>query len=481
MTRTVTTVQARDPAKLAERAERVGGDLAELRLDRLDDVTPDACARTIEAVDRPVLATLRSADEGGGADLTMEARREALEAVLAAGPEWIDLELDDDLIDAARDRPTRVVLSRHRRTPVDVGQLLVDLERQLALGADVAKVAMATDGPDGVATLLDAARSARRRGWSYALMGLEDPIVRALAPTLDMALVYASPSPDRAATPGQIATGLMTEIVEIQARPDADRLAALVGERVATSLSPPMHNAAFAAVGVPAVYVPVSVDPEAFEALVAVLPELPIFGLNVTIPYKEAIVDHLDRLDPTAETVGAVNTVRIEGGQMTGHNTDVAGIRRALDEADAPQGPALVVGAGGAARAAVVALRDDRTVRVANRTVERAESLVRDLGGTAFPLEPGPLADAADGAAVVVNATPVSPEVPVDALAPEAVVVDMVYEPRVTELLERSRAAGRRIVPGERVLLHQAARSFEHWTRHDAPVPIMERALEVAR
>lgn len=480
MTRTVATVQAADPQALAQRAEAAGADLAELRLDGLDDVTPATCARAVEAVDRPVLATLRSADEGGDADLDEATRRDVLETVVDAGPEWIDLELGDNLIARAHDRGVRVVLSHHRHSPVDTGQLLVDLERQLALGADVAKVAMATASPDDVATLIDAARSARRRGWSYALMGLSDPVVRALAPSLGMALVYTAPSPDRAAAPGQIVTGLMEEIVDVQARTDPDRLAGVIGEDVQGSLSPPMHNAAFAAVDVPAVYLPLSVDRDAFDAVVETITELPFFGLNVTIPYKEQILDHLDRTGPVAETVGAVNTVRIEGGQVIGHNTDVAGVRRALAEVEAPDGPALVVGAGGAARAAVVAL-GDREIRVANRTVERAEALVDDLGGEAFPLEAEPLADAADGAAVVVNATPVSPKVPIEALADDAVVLDMVYEPRVTELLERTLAQGRTIVPGERVLLHQAAEAFEHWTRHDAPVPVMERALEVAR
>lgn len=480
MTRTVATVEAAEPEALAQQAMAAGADLAELRLDGLDELTPESCVRAVEAVDRPVLATLRSADEGGDADLDEATRRDILEAVVDAGPGWIDLELGDDLIDRAHDREVRVVLSRHRDSPVDTGQLLVDLERQLALGADVAKVAMATDGPDDVAALIDAALGARRRGWSYTLMGLDDPLVRSIAPSLGMALVYTAPSRDRTAAPGQIVTGLMEQIASVQARRDPTRLAGLLGEAVERSLSPPMHNAAFAAVDVPAVYLPLSVDPDAFDAVVEALVELPFFGLNVTIPYKEEILDHLDRTGPVAERVGAVNTVRLEGGRTIGHNTDVAGVRQALAEVEVPDGPALVVGAGGAARAAVVALAD-REVRVANRTLARAEALVDELGGEAFPLDAEPLAEAADGAAVLVNATPISPKVPVDALADDAVVCDMVYEPRVTELLDRARAAGHATVPGERVLLHQAAEAFEHWTRHDAPVPIMERALEVAR
>ncbi len=280
----------------------------------------------------------------------------------------------------------------------------------------------------------------------------------------------------------------------------------LVGDPVDHSLSPPMHEAAYEATGLDARYVTFGVAGADLAAAVEGARALGVAGLNVTVPHKERVLDLVDP-DPLAARIGAVNTVDF-GDRVTGHNTDAAGARRALRAAgaDLSGATAVVVGAGGAGRAVTVGLLDaGARVRVANRTVERAETLAADLqaGGAAdgaASAAPGGESDALDGtvpvsahplsaldsllsdATVLVNATTVGMEedrspVPAAALHGELTVLDAVYRPLRTRLLRDVERAGARTVDGGRMLVEQGAAAFERWTGLDAPTRAMETAL----
>jgi shikimate dehydrogenase len=272
----------------------------------------------------------------------------------------------------------------------------------------------------------------------------------------------------------------------------------IVGNPVEHSLSPPMHEAAFEALDLDARYV--TFEPRTRECARAGAPAssgaaaaavesaatLGISGLNVTSPFKR---DVLAAVDPTplADRVGAVNTVDFATAPPTGHNTDVAGVRRALAHHDvALDGTAVVVGAGGAGRAAAVALADaGMRVAVANRTVEKAETLADDLAaagwaGTGHGLDALP--DLLPEADVLVNATSVGMEedrspVPAAALHGDLAVLDAVYAPLETGLLRAADAAGATTVDGAWMLLFQGVEAFERWTGRDAPVDAMNAAL----
>jgi len=256
----------------------------------------------------------------------------------------------------------------------------------------------------------------------------------------------------------------------------------LVGNPVEHSLSPPMHEAAYDELGVDARYVTFEPEPAALEAAIEGARALGVAGLNVTVPFKEAVRE-LVAVDDLAARVGAVNTVDFSGGEPTGHNTDVDGVRRAFSHHDVPLAgeTAVVAGAGGAGRAAVFALRDaDATVHVANRTVETAEALAEDAGATAHGLDelPALLPDAD----VLVNATTVGMDsdespVPASALHADLAVLDAVYAPLETRLLRDASAAGATTVDGAWMLLFQGVAAFERWTGRDAPVDAMNTAL----
>lgn len=266
----------------------------------------------------------------------------------------------------------------------------------------------------------------------------------------------------------------------------------LIGRPVEHSLSPPMHEAGFEALGLDARYV--TFEPADAAAAIRGADALGVAGLNVTVPFKEDALAAV-RLDDLAARVGAVNTVDFSGDPPTGHNTDVAGVTRALDHHGvSPDGAAaVVVGAGGAARAAAFALAEPAaSLHVANRTEERAERLADDVRASLSDDLDAPttvtagglatLADRVPAADLLVNATSVGMEsdetpVPVEHLHEDLAVLDAVYAPLDTRLLREARAAGATTVDGAWMLLYQGVEAFERWTGTDAPIEAMNAAL----
>ncbi|WP_322618443.1 shikimate dehydrogenase [Deinococcus terrestris] len=266
----------------------------------------------------------------------------------------------------------------------------------------------------------------------------------------------------------------------VPARP---RRAYLYADPAAHSRSPAMHRAAFAHAGLTGTYEAVRVPAPELPAALARLREPGVLGANLSLPHKEAALAHLDSLTEAARAVGAVNTVVNRKGRLAGENTDAPGLLAALEEAGVSLGGlAVVLGAGGAARAAVWALRSvGYDVRVVNRTPARAGALVRDLGGTMQVTGDVPWADAT----LLVNASSAGLDAPdetplpgfdVSSLHPEALVYDMVYQPRETRLMREARAAGLRAENGLSMLAHQARLAFLAWTGVDVPVSVFRAA-----
>ena len=248
--------------------------------------------------------------------------------------------------------------------------------------------------------------------------------------------------------------------------------------------SPAMHNAAFRALGLDAVYLAFDVPPERLAEALAGMRGLGLRQLAVSIPHKEAVIELLDDVEETARAIGAVNTVTRVDDRLTGANTDWLGALRALEREIDPAGTrAVVLGAGGAARAVVFGLvRAGATVWVLNRTVSRADALARSLGAAGS----GSLDELADlPHEILVNTTSVglgADETPVDRrhLQAGSVVMDAVYHPERTRLLEDATAAGARPLGGKWMLVHQAALQLERWSGRAAPIDVMATAFDEA-
>jgi len=271
------------------------------------------------------------------------------------------------------------------------------------------------------------------------------------------------------------------------------KLVGLIGYPIEHSLSPAMHNSAFAALNLNWCYVPLPVPPGRLKEAVVGLRALSFVGANVTVPHKEAVMSYLDHVAPEAQAIGAVNTIVVREGQGIGYNTDWLGFLTALGESgfDSQGKQAVVLGAGGAARAVVYALAQaGAQVTVLNRTPARAQALIQDFSllFSSLPLSLQTLEKQTAEAHLLVNATPVGiwPEVD-KSLWPENLafpghlcVFDLVYNPHETKLLQQARRAGAKVIGGLGMLVHQGAAAFELWTGEKAPVETMYEAARKA-
>lgn len=257
-------------------------------------------------------------------------------------------------------------------------------------------------------------------------------------------------------------------------------LAGVIGWPVAHSKSPRLHGYWLDHYGIDGAYLPLPVRPENLDYVLRALPRMGFQGVNLTLPHKEMALSQVDRLDPLAARIGAVNTIVVsENGMLEGYNTDAFGflenLRQCCPDFDPTAETAVVLGAGGAARAVVAALIDAgcREIRLANRSPARAWALAEAL---ALPGESEILsvawedrADALDGAGLLVNTTRLGMvgepalEIDLTALSGRAAVCDIVYTPLTTDLLHRAALRGNRTVDGLGMLLHQARPGFSKW------------------
>lgn len=274
------------------------------------------------------------------------------------------------------------------------------------------------------------------------------------------------------------------------------RIVGVIGDPVAHSRSPQMHNAAFAKAGLDYVYVPFHVRPDDLAAAIAGFKAINVVGINVTLPHKQAVIPFLTSISREAELIGAVNTLTFVDGNIHGNNTDAPGVLQALDEdgntSGTPVGEKVVVlGAGGAARAVVVALalRGVAAITIANRTVEKAVSLATEMGQkTGVSMQGMGLTDerlplSIRESKLLVNTATISMDVThpllisADWLQPNTIVYDIVYTPPVTPLMQAATERGCQTLGGIGMLVHQGAIAFEKWTGVAPCIETMRQAL----
>ncbi len=427
-----------------------------------------------------LIATCRRREAGGRFRGDVEAERRALAAAVEAGCGWYDLEIES-VKAAGRFKPVAparaaAIVSLHRfGRAVSEPQKL--LERfQLAPGT-IWKLAVECRGLGDAVRLI---RLARKPGAAAGIIAV--PMGRAALATRFLALregsllSYAAVSARTA--PGQ--PTLATAVREYHAERVDRRTRAygILGNKARHSVSPAMHNAAFAAEGINAVYLPFQV--EHLRDFVEAIEPLGIGGFSVTIPHKRAILRHLDSCDSLARRLGAVNTVVIRRGRRYGYNTDYAGVLAALaGRVQLAGSRVLLVGAGGAARAAAFAIADSGArVFVLARRPAQARELAHLAGGKAVAR--GEIRRRSFD--LIVNATPVgmapdraSPLGASELNAP--VVFDMVYRPIETPLLRLAARRGLKRISGVEMLVAQGVAQWELWTGRPAPAQVMRRAV----
>jgi 3-dehydroquinate dehydratase/shikimate dehydrogenase len=469
----------------AERTARV----AELRLDALGEVGQivGLLERLARRRSRLILvATCRRRAEGGQFAGSASAQLAVLSLAARAGCQWVDvdaatLEAFPPALRAALLPPARRMVSFHdfRRTPPTLRALERLYQRLHRLGGDRVKIAVTARRQRDNVNLLELVRRHRRRliGISMGPVGLPG---RVLALRAGSPLAYAALDRGPTTAPGQLRWSEMRDLYRAHRLRTRSRVYGVIGQPILHSLSPAMHNAALAAARLDAVYLPFEVE-SLVDFLAAVGP-LGVAGFSVTHPHKQAILRHLDGIDPLAESIGAVNTVVVRGrGRLYGYNTDYIGVLRTLQRYIRLEGAqVLLVGAGGAARAVAFALGTAGAyVCVTARRPASARRLARAVGGEAVSRVAlrGRRFDA------IVNCTPVgqAPQTGASPLRAEElncrVLFDLVYNPLQTKLLRLGRRRGLTTVPGWQMLVEQGAAQFEIWTGLRAPLEVMQRAV----
>ena len=488
----VITEQTVEAARTAIRHAARAADLIELRLDYLRDfdfTSPDRLGTLLESNSLPVIITCRDVTEGGQQFvedsirlrlLVEGARQMADYADIEAGAYAEAIKLEPDL--------SRLIVSYHNfdETPADLDAIY---EKITALPAAVHKiVTRANDVADSLAVfaLLDRAAV---DGRILIALAMEEPglITRILGPSRGGFLTYGSLGAGRESAQGQASCHELKQVYRVNELSRNTLITGIIGKPVSHSVSPAMHNAAFRALGLDCVYLPIEVDnaSEFFARFVKpATRELDwnLGGFSVTIPHKTALLSCLDNLDPTALKIGAINTVVITEGESTGYNTDVGGALEPLESVCALKGESCaVIGAGGAARAVVCGLLEQGArVTLFVRDLEKAKPLQEEFG---VPLEPIEGLASSD-ASIVINTTPVgmrghsekASPVPRTFLRNRTAAYDLVYNPLETRFLRDARSMGCITISGIEMLVAQAGGQFEHWTGKKAPADLMREA-----
>jgi len=458
-------------------------DIVELRLDLMGSVDLERICR---ARDRPIIVTNRPVRQGGRCRGPEGPRLATLRRAAELGADYVDVELDATAELGSLPGGCGRIVSHHdfQGTPDDLRAVF---RRILDTGPDVAKIAVKANDVAEVPRVLELIELHAADAPVIALsMGEEGVASRILAPKFGAFLTYASLAEGEGSAPGQVPYDRMLSMYRLPRMGRSTAVYGVVANPVAHSMSPAIHNAAFEATGLDAVYLPFKVKD--CRTFLAGFEPLDLKGLSVTIPHKETMLGLMDEVDELAAAIGAVNTVLIRDGRRSGFNTDVAAAVAAIEEAAQRAGlsplserSVLIVGAGGAARAIAHGLRRKvGKLTIANRTVSRGEKLAEELGAAFCGLDQ--VQECAPD--VVVNATSVGmwPRVD-DAPIPAAmlhegmVVFDSVYNPVRTRLLREAEEAGAVTASGLAWFVNQGAEQFELWTGKEAPRQVMEEVV----
>jgi len=465
-----------------------GAKLVELRLDYIrGDVS---IKRLLENRPSPVVITCRRDRDGGKFTGSEEQRQLLLRTAVAEGAEYVDLE-GDVAEHIPRFGKTKRIVSLHdfNRTPANLDEIH---ERLCGLDPDVVKICTMANHPQDNLRILELTRKSKVPMIGLCMGDMGVP-TRILAGRFGAPFTYATFHHERAMAPGQLSFEQMRDVYhydEIDATTD---VYGVIADPVGHSLGPLIHNAAFQAMGLKKVYIPIRVPREDLVGFIDEAPRLGIKGLSVTIPHKEAVLETLTQADGAVRGIGAANTVVFDGDQRAGHNTDYRAAMKSLQEAvgwsDSVELPlknmiALVLGAGGVGKAiAYGLLRRGAKVVLTDGVPERADELAERFECRAVDWSGRHGVEAE----LVFNCTPVGMHPNVDEtpfskhyLRPNTFIFDAVYNPENTLLIKEARQRACKVITGVDMFVRQALLQFKLFTGLDGPADLMRDVLKRA-
>jgi 3-dehydroquinate dehydratase/shikimate dehydrogenase len=454
-------------------------DMFEIRGDLVTDLD---LLTILRVKSKPLIFTARPDSEGGKLRDDDPKRHALLHEAVRRGYDYVDVEYRSGFFDIITEKAGKgLIVSYHDMTgtPQDLDLLYEGMRKT---GADIVKIAVSPRSMTDVGRLMELVHkhTASPTPLIAIALGPLGAITRIVAPKYGAPFVYASTGRGHEAAAGQIPADDMDTLYNVKAINSQTRVYGLVGGDVLRSLSPAMHNAGFSQASVDAVFVPLQSD--SMAAFFQAFPHLGLSGFSVTRPYKVEMVSRMHAVDATVAQSGSVNTVVVQSnGQLHGSSTDGIGVVRPLRKRGEIKGKsAIILGAGGAARAAAVALEEGGArVRILARNREKAAQVGAEVGCAAGDLSVL-LNTEWD---ILINATPVGGGslaeqtlVPLALLKKGATVLDMTYDPLETRLLREATQAGCVAISGFEMLLAQAGAQFEVWTGAEAPLDAMRAA-----
>jgi 3-dehydroquinate dehydratase/shikimate dehydrogenase len=485
------------------------GDIIELRLDYLepawlesgwiDPTKIEELRAKAQKLNRQTITTFRPSEQGGQRELDHNSRR-IFWSQNSRTNDLVDIELDVCLSFSSSENSLpvnlnwqQIICSHHdfEGVPLELDQIYEQMARTPARILKIAVLANDVTDCLPMFRLLDRARREGREMIAIA-MGNAGIATRVLSPSRGALLTYGALEPECATAPGQVTAKELRELYRIDEISQQTQIMGLVGLPVGHSVSPQIQNAAFAAAGVNGVYLPFEVRDVSRFINRMVHPgtrqiDWNLRGLSVTAPHKAAVIEHLDWIEPSAKEIGAVNTVVVDDGVLLGYNTDATAVLKPVTEKLGPLRDArcAVVGAGGAASAALWSLRNEGAqVTLFARNQEKGRALAEKYAFRCDRLDSPSL----NGFDLVINATPLGTLGPLQAATPASVVqlrgarlaYDLVYNPIETRFLREAKEAGCEVLGGLAMLIAQAAEQFKLWTGKKAPESVMWEASQKA-
>ncbi len=461
-----------------------GAELVELRVDYV--MRAVNLKRLTAERPCPMIITCRREQDGGKWEKSEEERLMLLRSAIAEGVDYVDLE-EDIAGSIPRFGKTKRIVSYHNfhETPKDIREIH---ERMQKLDPDIIKLATMAHNPRDNVRMLELIAESETQTVAFCMGDMGTPS-RILAARFGAPFTYATFHQERMLAPGQLSFHQMREVYHYDEITPNTEVYGVIADPIGHSMSPAVHNAAFRHLEMDKVYVPIRVPREDLSDFMAYCRGFGLRGLSVTIPHKESVLDYVDSTDRAVDHIGAANTVVMDGFDKMAYNTD---FRAALDSIDATLGrggsvdvlagrAAIVLGAGGVAKAIVHALKlRNVDVTIASRTLERAEALAKKFNcqATDWRHRHAVKCD------MVINCTPIGMhphvnETPFDAkyLRRSTIVFDTVYNPERTLLIKHARDINAAVVTGVDMFVRQAALQFKLFTDQEAPEDVMREAI----
>ena len=476
----ITATKTKEALKDIKKAQEIA-DIIEIRL----DINPDI--ELLRRVKKPVIATCRRKAEGGRFKGGEKKRLELLKKAILLNPDFVDIELNsgpkaiEEIKGLIKHRKTKLIISFHDTKAVDKRRISRAYQSIKRSGPDVIKIAGFASSIDDNAAIFGLIKKAKKDKTKIIAicMGDKGELSRVLGVPLGCFLTFGSLGEGKESAPGQISAEVLKNVYRVNKLKDP-KVFGLVGNPVNKSKGYLIHNASFTKKRLNAIYVNFLVDD--VSSFINIYRDL-FSGLSVTMPFKEGVINSLDKIDKTTGMIGAVNTVVKRNGRLKGYNTDYLGAVKALKQRIRLKGKkAMIIGAGGVSKAIGYGLKSEGAeVFVTDIDTVKGKKLAKAAGFIFF--KPEDIENI--GADIMINATPVGMYPKVDRMPVDAsvfrkgmVVFDCIYNPRMTKMLKVAKRKGAKGISGIELFVNQAALQFELWTKKNAPIKMMNNLLK---